>query len=105
VAEVELSGVAIPADARLIVLYASANRDERAITDPDRFDVARAKVRHFGFGSGPHICLGAQTARRMLRVMLEEMLPVLGDYELDIGAAKRVPHLMVRGFSKLPMAW
>jgi cytochrome P450 len=103
--EVEVSGVAIPADARLIVLYASANRDERAIPEPDRFDVARAKVRHFGFGSGPHICLGAQTARRMLRVMLEEMLPVVGDYELDIGAAKRVSHLMVRGFSKLPMAW
>ncbi len=41
----------------------------------------------------------------MLRVILEEMLPVVGDYELDIGAAKRVPHLMVRGFSRLPMAW
>ena len=103
--EVEVAGVTIPADARLIVLYASANRDERAIPDPDRFAVGRAKVRHFGFGSGPHICLGAQTARQMLRVILEEMLPVVGDYELDIGAAKRVPHLMVRGFSRLPMSW
>ena len=102
---VEVSGVTIPADSRLIVLYASANRDERAIPDPDRFSVGRPKVRHFGFGSGPHICLGAQTARAMLRVILEEILPVLGDYDLDIAAAKRVPHVMVRGFSRLPMKW
>jgi cytochrome P450 len=104
-ADIELSDTKIPADSRLIVLYASANRDERVIPDPDRFDVGRKRVRHFGFGSGPHICLGAQTARHMLRVMLEELLPVLNDYELDLGAAKRVPHLMVRGFSRLPLSW
>ena len=104
-AEVDVAGVTVPADARLIVLYGAANRDERAIPEPDHFNVARPKIRHFGFGSGPHICLGAQTARQMLRVILEEMLPVVGDYELDVGAAKRVPHLMVRGFSRLPMSW
>jgi cytochrome P450 len=103
--EVEVSGTTIPADARLIVLYASANRDECAVPEPDRFNVERAKVRHFGFGSGPHICLGAQTARQMLRVILEELLPAVGDYDLDLGSAKRVPHLMVRGFSRLPMIW
>jgi cytochrome P450 len=104
-ADTELSDGKIPADSRLIVLYASANRDERVILEPDRFDVGRKKVRHFGFGSGPHICLGAQTARQMLRVMLEELLPAMNDYELDLAAAKRVPHLMARGFSRLPISW
>jgi cytochrome P450 len=104
-ADIEISDTKIPADSRLIVLYASANRDERVIPEPDRFDVERKRVRHFGFGSGPHICLGAQTARQMLRVMLEELLPSINDYELDLGAAKRVPHLMARGFSRLPISW
>jgi cytochrome P450 len=103
--EVTIAGTVIPADSRLVVFYASANRDERVISDPDRFDVGRPKTRHFGFGAGPHFCLGAQTARQMLRVILEELLPVLGDYELDLINAQRVPHLMVRGFSKLPMRW
>jgi cytochrome P450 family 130 len=103
--EIELAGVAIPADSRLVVFFASANRDERVIPDPDRYDVGRGKVRHFGFGAGPHFCLGAQAARHMLRVILEELLPALGDYELDMANAQRVPHLMVRGFSRLPMRW
>src|SRR5262245_52211929 len=104
-ADVTIAGSVIPVDSRLVVFYASANRDERVIPDPDRFDVARAKVRHFGFGSGPHFCLGAHAARHMLRVILEELLPVLGDYALDMANAQRVPHLMVRGFSSLPVRW
>ena len=103
--DVTIAGTVIPADSRLVVLYASANRDERAIPEPDHFDVGRAKVRHFGFGAGPHFCLGAQTARHMLRVILQELLPVLGDYALDLTNAQRVPHLMVRGFYRLPMRW
>ena len=103
--DVEIAGTAIPSDSRLIVFYASANRDERAITDPEIFDIQRAKVRHFGFGSGRHFCMGAPTAREMLKVILEEMLPVIGDFELDIANSKRVPHIMARGFSRLPMSW
>jgi hypothetical protein len=41
----------------------------------------------------------------MLRVILQELLPVLGDYALDLTNAQRVPHLMVRGFYRLPMRW
>jgi cytochrome P450 len=102
---VEIAGVHIPSDSRLIVLYAAANRDERAFPDAERFDVMRGKTRHFGFGSGRHFCFGAHAARQMLIVMLEELLPVLGDYELDMANAKRVPHVMARGFSTLPASW
>ena len=54
--------------------YESANRDERAFDDPYRFDVTRTPNEHVGFGAGgPHFCLGANLARREIRVMFEEM--------------------------------
>jgi cytochrome P450 len=62
-------------------------------------------MRHFGFGLGPHVCAGATIARAMLKAMLELLLPALGDYELDVSKAKRVEHIMVRGFANLPMRW
>ncbi len=105
VQEVEIDGTRIPADSRAIIFYASANRDERVIPDPDRFDINRARVRHFGFGMGPHFCAGANAARLMLKEIMRELLPFLGDYDLDTGRAKRVSHIMVRGFANLPISW
>jgi cytochrome P450 len=103
--EIELHGTTIPADSRVVVFYAAANHDERAIVEADRFDIHRKRVRHFGFGLGPHVCAGATIARAMLKAMLELLLPALGDYELDVSKAKRVEHIMVRGFANLPMRW
>ena len=102
-AEATIAGSAIPAQSRVILFYGSANRDERAIADPDRFDIRRPRVRHFGWGSGPHFCFGAPTAKAMLRTILQEALPALGDYQLDMDRAVRVPHTMVRGFKTLPV--
>ena len=101
--EVEIAGSRIPAQSRLILFYGSANRDERAIAGAERFDIRRPRVRHFGWGSGPHFCLGAPTAKAVLRAVLQEILPVLGDYELDVKSAQRVHHVMVRGFKSLPV--
>lgn len=103
--DVEVAGRTIPAGSRALLFYASANRDERVVPDPDRFDIGRRRMRHFGFGMGAHVCAGAAVARAMLRVILEEALPVLGDYELDVAAGQRVRHIMVRGFVHLPIAW
>src|SRR5260221_122866 len=102
-AEVTVAGVALPAQSRAILFYGSANRDERAIADANRFDIRRPRVRHFGWGSGPHFCFGAPTAKAMLRTILQEALPALGDYELDMDKAVRVNHTMVRGFKTLPV--
>jgi hypothetical protein len=102
---VTLAGTAVPQHARLVLLYASANRDDAAIDNAEAFDIMRGKVRHFGFGSGPHICLGASASRAMLRTVLGELLPVLGAFDIDTESAVRVRHLMVRGFKSLPMAW
>lgn len=104
-ANCELSGVKVPAGARLALLYASANRDERVIEAPEVFNLHRKRVRHFGFGGGPHHCLGAPLARGICRTLLQEALPRLGEFDLDTQGATRVRHLMVRGFSRLPIAW
>lgn len=103
--EVTIGDTTIPTDSRLVVCYGAANRDERIIADPDRFDLDRPRARHFGFGFGPHVCLGAQTARAMLKTVLRPLLPALGEFELDLTQSIRVKHMMARGFYKLPISW
>jgi len=103
--DVHIRDSMIPADSRVVVCYAAANRDERAIPDPDRFDIDRPRARHFGFGFGPHICLGANTARNMLKTILLTLLPAIGDYEIDLRRSERVKHMMVRGFYSLSVGW
>ena len=105
VEDLDVAGVRIPKGARMALIYASANRDERVIERPDEFDLDRRKVRHFGFGGGAHHCLGAPTARLFCRAILIEALPRLGEFDIDLGEAERVHHMMVRGFSKLPIRW
>ncbi|MFY9932163.1 MAG: cytochrome P450 [Streptosporangiaceae bacterium] len=80
--DVTLHGVRIPAGGRVVLVYGAANRDERRFADPDRFDVTRGRFRHLGFGEGMHGCLGAPLARLEAKVVLEEALPVLGDYTI-----------------------
>jgi cytochrome P450 len=80
--DVTLHGVRIPAGGRMVLVYGTANRDERRFTDPDRFDVTRGRFRHLGFGEGMHGCLGAPLARLEAKVAPEEALPVLGDYTI-----------------------
>jgi cytochrome P450 len=78
---VELHGRSMPAGARVLLLYASANRDERRYPHADVLDIDRAPRRHLSFGEGIHHCLGAPLARLESRVALEVLLPVLGDYQ------------------------
>lgn len=80
--EVTLHGVTIPAGGRVVLVYGAANRDERQFADPDRFDITRGRFRHLGFGEGLHGCLGAPLARLEAKVAAEEVLPLLGEYEL-----------------------
>jgi cytochrome P450 len=65
---VKIGEVHVPAQARLLLLLGSANRDAAVFPDPDRFDIRRANAReHLSFGCGPHICLGAPLARLQVR--------------------------------------
>ncbi len=72
--DVVLHGTAIPAGERVLLLFGSANRDERRFPDADRFDVGRDPNPHLAFGFGAHFCLGASLARLEARVAFEELL-------------------------------
>jgi cytochrome P450 len=72
--DVELHGITIPAESRLLVCYGAANHDERAFEDPDRFDFTQKRKRHLAFGLGAHHCLGSALARLEARVAFEELL-------------------------------
>jgi cytochrome P450 len=97
-----MHGVRIPAGARVILLPASANRDERAFYDPDRFDLDRDLGRAISFGHGPHYCLGAPLARLQARIALEELGTAIADYELDPEGIARGHWPHIRGFTALP---
>jgi cytochrome P450 len=74
ITDTEVGGQPIAAGEKVVLFYNSANRDERVFPDPYRFDVTRTPNEHVGFGAGgPHFCLGANLARREIRVMLEEL--------------------------------
>jgi cytochrome P450 family 142 subfamily A polypeptide 1 len=78
VRDLELRGKALRAGQKVLMLYGSANRDAEVFPDPDAFRVER-NPHHLGFGLGPHFCLGANLARREMRVAFEELLRRLPD--------------------------
>jgi cytochrome P450 len=100
--DVTLHGTTMPAGDRVLLLTASANRDERAYDDPDRFDVERAQLVPLGFGYGVHSCLGAALARLESRVALEEFTQRFPRYAIDEARLERVHMSNVHGFSGVP---
>jgi cholest-4-en-3-one 26-monooxygenase len=84
-------------------LYASANRDERAFDAPDVLDVRRSSQnRHVAFGFGTHFCLGAHLARLELRVMFEELLRRIPDWELvDPDEPQVLPATFARAYDRI----
>lgn len=97
-------GQVIPKGDRVLLLAGSANRDERAFPDPDRFDLDRDREQAgiASFGVGRHFCMGASLARLEARVVLEELVARVSDYEIDEGGTRRVHSVNVRGFETLP---
>jgi cytochrome P450 len=83
--DTEISGVAIPKGSTLLLMLASANRDdERYPDEPDIFDIHRPNPKpHIGFGSGPHVCIGMHLARLEMRTALNLLLDRLPNLRLD----------------------
>jgi cytochrome P450 len=90
-ADVELSGVEVPAGAIVTPCLGSANHDETRWDDPDRFDIFRPAIPHLSFAHGPHMCLGMHLARLETRVLMDAVLDRLPGLRLDPG--KRDPHI------------
>jgi cytochrome P450 len=101
--DVTLHGVTLPKGSKGLLLFASANRDDRRWERADELDITRNPAGHLAFGHGIHHCLGAALARLEARVALETLLPVLGEYEIDDNGTERVHSANVRGFSRLPV--
>jgi cytochrome P450 family 142 subfamily A polypeptide 1 len=91
----------VAAGDRLVLLYASGNRDEDVFADPFRFDVTRSPNPHVGFGFGTHYCLGASLARFLLSVMLEELTARITDLHVveEIESTPSVFAPMVKSFT------
>ncbi|MFF0222898.1 cytochrome P450 [Streptomyces sp. NPDC004629] len=97
--EHELGGVVIPAGARVMLLYGSANRDERKYPAANTFDVNRKPSDHVAFGTGEHACVGMNLARLEIRLLLEELVPRVERFEL-VSAERRVNNMLC-GFDKV----
>ena len=99
---VEIGGHTIPEGKKVLLMYASANRDEATFPEADRFDPQRAFARHLSFGEGIHFCLGAPLARLEARVALEEVLRRIPDYRV-VGPVEWTMASVLRGPVRLPV--
>jgi cytochrome P450 len=103
VRERELHGQTLKPGQGVLFMFASANRDEREFPDPDRFDIHRGARRILTFGAGAHMCLGAHVARMEGKVMLEELLARIPEYEVDEASARRLESELFQGWKRLPL--
>jgi cytochrome P450 family 142 subfamily A polypeptide 1 len=100
--EHELHGQTLREGDQVVLMYAAANRDPRAFTEPDRLDVTRPDNRHVAFGFGTHFCLGAWLARLELRVMFEELLRRIPEWELvDPDESQIAPGTFARAYDRI----
>ena len=100
--DTELHGQSIREGDRVVMLYTSANFDERVFVDPQRFDITRDPNPHLAFGYGIHLCLGANLARLEARVFFEEFFRHFSGIEA-LGPPARIRSNLVNGFKRMPV--
>jgi len=105
VRDTELAGVALHPGDRMLLTWGSGNRDERFFPDGDEFRLGRPRKPHLGWGAGAHRCLGLHVARVELRVICEELLAAIPDFELPPGFAPERTYGVIRGVRSLPVTW
>ena len=103
---VQVGGVEIPKGAKLLIVTASANHDERHFSDADSVDIRRANAsEHLTFGYGAHQCMGKNLARMEMQVFLEELTRRLPHMRLAEQAFTYVPNTSFRGPEHLWVEW
>ncbi|MBY0399426.1 cytochrome P450, partial [Myxococcota bacterium] len=104
VCDLVLRDVAIPAGSTIVVGIGSANRDERAFPDPDRFDPDREGTEHLSFGFGKHYCAGSRLAYLEAEIGLEALFDRFGArLALEPGADPALVGVAFRGPNRLPV--
>ncbi len=103
--DIEMRGIQMRAGDKISMWYASANRDEQRFADPYRFDVTRDPNPQIGYGAGgAHFCLGANLARREVRVLFDELYRQAPDIvAIDEPAILR--SAFIHGIKRLSVAW
>jgi cytochrome P450 len=99
---VDIGGVELAAGTRVLVSFASANRDERHWDDPERFDIGRPNASHVAFGFGEHACAGMGLARLEATEVLTALARRVDRFELD-GPPVRKLNNVIRAFGSLPV--
>ncbi|MEV6206344.1 cytochrome P450 [Kitasatospora sp. NPDC051914] len=90
-ADHDLGGTRLVQGEKVVLFFASANRDEAVFTEPDAFDITRSPNPHLGFGGGgPHFCLGAHLARQEMKVLYRELFTRLPELR-STGAPALIP--------------
>jgi len=101
--DVEMHGKDIKADDKVVVWFASGNRDEAVFENPYDFDVTRKPNEHMAFGrGGPHMCLGNSLARLEIRIMFEDLLSRIDSMERT-GPVERLRSNFVNGIKRFPV--
>ena len=101
--DMEFHGCSMRAGDRVLLAWASANRDESVFEDPDLVDIERWPNRHTAFGIGIHRCAGSHLGRRMARTILGQILERMPDYAIDVPSLQRYPHQGTNvGFQRIP---
>ena len=100
--DAQVGGCAISAGSRVLISFASANRDERRWDEPDRFDIMRESAGQLAFGHGEHACVGMGLARLEGAAVLAALVERVDRIELD-GCPRRKRNNLIRSFSSLPV--
>jgi cholest-4-en-3-one 26-monooxygenase len=103
--DTELGGVKIAKGDKVVIYYASANRDEDVFDDPHTFDVGRFPNDHVTFGGGGvHYCLGASLARAEIKATMRQVVERMPNAELA-GEPVRLVSDFVNGIKRMPIKW
>lgn len=97
-----LAGHHLPAGSRVLVMFASANRDPAKYPDPARFDVTRAVHDHVGFGQGVHMCMGMHLARLEMQALVEALRRRVERFELTAEPEIALNN-SIRAYARMPV--
>ena len=104
--DTEIRGVQVPKGAMVSCIVSSANRDEDAFEDADTFDIDRRQKPSFGFGFGPHMCIGQFVAKTEINCAVNAILDLMPNIRLDPSKpAPEITGAQLRGPHSLPVVW
>jgi cytochrome P450 len=99
---VDIGGVEIPQDSKVLLFLASANRDPRRWDEPERFDVNRRAAGHVAFGAGIHLCVGQMLARLEAEMLMTALATRVERIDI-VGEPQRNLSNSLRQFASLPV--